>query len=120
VQAGQLLNLAAAGVLPRLTRPTAEYSGIEIASWLRSGNDDHTDLADPLLQALVAARIIIPIAASGNGALGDTYFPLAGRFRDPAPLPGWAGALITDVESLTQQDRGLVQTLARRLAAKPQ
>ncbi len=90
-----------------------------MASWLRSDTHDHTDLADGLLQALVDARIIIPIDPAGNGLVQDTYFPLAGRFRDSAPLPSWAGPLLADVGALTLRDRAMIEDLARRLAAKP-
>lgn len=115
IQAGQALNLAAAAVLPRITRPTAEYTGTSIAGMLVSGKHDHTDLARPLLQALVDSRILVPIEPGGD-ELADTYFPLAGRLHHNSDLPSWAHQLVDDLLAASQPDRKLVLALAKRIA----
>jgi hypothetical protein len=115
IQAGQALNLAAAAVLPGITRPTAEYTGAYIAGMLASGKHDHTDLARPLLQALVASRILVPIEPGGD-ELADAYFPLAGRLHNNSDVPSWAHQLVEDLGAASEPDRKLVLNLARRLA----
>ncbi|TQJ51839.1 hypothetical protein FBY26_3577 [Phycicoccus sp. SLBN-51] len=117
LQAGQALNLAAAAVLPNLTRPTAEYSGADLAGFLRSGKHDHTYLAVGLLNALVSARILVPIHFADD-ALDDTYFPLAARLQKDSSLPGWASELIDNMRALRADDRRLVLSLAKRLATE--
>lgn len=114
VQAGQALNLAAAAVLPHITRPTAQYLGEEITSWLRLGKHDHSDLGRPLLQALVSARILVPIDP-GDDELEDLYLPLPGRLRPPTEQPDWATGLIADLQRVSTSDRQLVVDLAHRL-----
>lgn len=115
VQAGQVLNIAAAAVLPRLTRPTAEYKGREIANWLRSDRSDHSDLAYGLLGALTHARILIAIEGEDE-TLEDTYFPLAGRLHQPTEQPEWVARLLRDLGGLSPGDRRLVLAMTRRLA----
>jgi transcriptional regulator with XRE-family HTH domain len=115
VQAGQTLNLAAAAVLPHITRPTAEYTGAHIVRLLSSGKHDHTDLARPLITALVDSRILVPIDPGGD-ELADTYFPLAGRLHQHNDLPPWAHQLIDDLAAASDSDRAFVLDLAKRLS----
>lgn len=115
VQAGQTLNLAAAAVLPHITRPTAEYTGAHIVRLLSSGKHDHTDLARPLITALVDSRILVPIDPGGD-ELADTYFPLAGRLHQHNDLPPWAHQLIDDLAATSDSDRAFVLDLAKRLS----
>jgi len=115
IQAGQTLNLAAAAVLPNITRPTAEYTGASIASLLASGKDDHRDLARPLITALVDSRILVPIDPSED-QLAATYFPLAGRLHQHSDVPSWAHQLIVDLATACASDRSFVLDLARRLS----
>lgn len=116
LQAGQALNLAAAVVLPHVTRPTAEYTGAFIAGLLKEGRHDHTDLAPALLNALTDARILVAIDPGGD-ELKDTYFPLAARLVNPSGLPGWALKLVDLLEGAADDDRALVIALAHRLRA---
>jgi hypothetical protein len=118
VQAGQALNLAAAAVLPHITRPTAQYLGQDITSWLKTGKHDHSDLGRAVLQALVHARILVPIDSNGD-ELEDTYFPLAGRLRQPTEQPDWAHGLLCDLQHVSAGDRQLVIDLAHRFATGP-
>lgn len=114
VQAGQALNLAAAVVLPHLTRPTAEYAGLDLIAFLKSGKHDHTYLGPGLLSALVQARILLRVDIESD-ELEDTYFPLAARLRDDSALPEWAPRLIDDLLGVSDTDRKLVLDLATRL-----
>ena len=104
VQAGQALNLAAAAVLPHITRPTAQYVGRDITSWLKKTKHDHSDLARGLLQALSQARILVPIDPDGD-ELENLYFPLAGALRRPTKQPNWAHGLIGDLQHVSTGDR---------------
>lgn len=115
VQAGQALNLAASVVLPHITRPTAEYSGSQIAGLLKTGKHDHTDLGPALLAALTSARILVATEPGGD-ELEDTYFPLAARLRGLAPLPEWAQGLIENLQHVSESDRALVIGMAQRFA----
>lgn len=114
IQAGQALNLAAAVVLPHLTRPTAEYQGRDLVAFLNDGKHDHRYLGRGLLNALVASRILVPLHFEDD-ELDDSYFPLAARLRDPVGLPEWAPGLIDDLLAARESDRALVLELAARL-----
>lgn len=115
LQAGQALNLAAAAVLPHLTRPTSEYTGRDVVAPLRSGTHNHLDLGPALLNALETARILI-VVEPGTDELDTVYFPLAGHLRDNSSLPAWAGSIVDDLARLSTADRKLVAILASRLA----
>jgi transcriptional regulator with XRE-family HTH domain len=114
VSAGQLLNLAAAAVCPRMTRPTARYTMAEIGSFLRDGRHDHTVLAAPLVHMLVEAAILAPFDPEENG--GDVpYVPLVGLdalAREPVHPE-----LLAVARRLSSADLRLWLTLGRRLAA---
>jgi transcriptional regulator with XRE-family HTH domain len=114
IQAGQALNIAAAIVLPRLTKPTAEYVGRELLASLTVGKHDHAYLGPGLLDALVTARVLVPLHYADE-PMDDTYFPLAARLRDSTNLPDWASPLIEDLLALTREDRELVTALVGRL-----
>jgi transcriptional regulator with XRE-family HTH domain len=116
LQAGQALNLAAAAVLPHLTRPTSEYRGSDVVGPLRRGKHDHTDLGPALLSALETARILIAIEP-GTDELDTLYFPLAGRLGASTSVPPWARGIVDDLSRLSTGDRELVAELAHRLAA---
>lgn len=116
VQAGQALNLAAAAVLPHLTRPTARYLGQEIASWLRRDKHDHRDLTHALLEALVTARILVPVGLDDDELEKRLYLPLPGQLRRPVDQPSWADGLVSDLQEATDDDRQLVIDLAHRFA----
>lgn len=120
VQAGQALNLAASAVLPHLTRPTAQYRGRNLTAHLRSPKGDHSDLARPLLRALVTARILVTIDPE-NDELDDLYFPLAGRAHLAASpdAPTWSQAHLDHLHRMTSEDRQLVLEIAERLATSP-
>src|SRR5260370_4240809 len=75
--AGQLLTFAAAVVCRCLTRPAATYTGYEIAGPLTDKHLDHSDLAPPLLDALVDSEVLVPLDDPNSG-LGMRYVPLAG------------------------------------------
>jgi transcriptional regulator with XRE-family HTH domain len=115
IQAGQALNLAAAVVMPRLTKPTAEYVGRELLAVLTVGKHDHAYLGPGLLDALVTARVLIPLHYADE-PMDDTYFPLAARLQSQKPLPGWAPQLIEDLLTMAPKDRELVTDLVARLA----
>jgi transcriptional regulator with XRE-family HTH domain len=117
LQAGQALNLAAAAVLPHLTKPTAEYMGTDLLKLLRSGKNDHSYLGAALISALVNARILVPLNFDDD-ALNDTYFPLAARRRVDHQSPDWASGLIDGMSALGSADRDLVLALVRRLAPR--
>jgi hypothetical protein len=57
--------------------------GEDITSWPKTGKHDHSDLGHAVLQALVQARILVPIDSEGD-ELEDTNFPLAGQLQ-PRP-----------------------------------
>lgn len=113
IQAGQALNLAAAAVLPKLTRPTAEYAGSMMRECLKVGKHDHRDLIHALLTALTTARILVPTDRSAD-SLEDTYLPLVGRLHHD-DLPVWAAELVDVAASVSEADRALLMRLARRL-----
>ncbi len=115
VQRGQLLNVAAAAVLPRITRPTATYKGTEIVNWLRSGKHDHRSLGDALLHTLREARILVPVEETGNELVDDEYFPLAGNLRGAAEEPAWLPEFIRLGSRLETSDRQVIVHLMRRL-----
>jgi hypothetical protein len=117
VQAGQALNVAAAVVLPHLTMPTAEYAGRALVAPLRAGGHDHRDLGVNLLDALVTARILVPLGVE-HGELGDTYVPFLARGREDVVLPAWAPSLIDDLFSASEADRRLVLDLAHRICRR--
>lgn len=117
LQAGQALNVAAAVVLPHITRPTAEYAGHYIAKLLTSGEHDHSDLGPALLSAMEVSRILVAIDPTGD-ELENTYFPLAARLHPRADLPAWAVELVETLERTTEGDRKLVLDLARRLGPR--
>ncbi|UUW88652.1 helix-turn-helix domain-containing protein [Pimelobacter simplex] len=115
IQAGQALNLAAAVVMPRLTKPTAEYVGRELLAVLALGKHDHAYLGPGLLDALVTARVLVPLQYADE-PMDDTYRPLAARLRDQRSLPDWAGHLIDDLLTMAPGDRQLVTDLVDRLS----
>lgn len=117
LQAGQALNFAAAAVLPQLAQPTARYTGAQIKQMLRAGADDHTDLALNLLAALVDSHILV-VVETGRDELDSLYIPLAGRLASEAHTPGWLPELREHAEVMTAKDRGLLLSLARRLARR--
>jgi len=114
VQAGQVLNVAAAVVLPHLTMPTAEYAGRALVAPLRGDGHDHTDLGGNLLDALSTARIVVPQNLA-ESEVDDTYLPFLARGRDDTVLPAWAPGLIDDLFSASAEDRQLVIDLAARI-----
>jgi DNA-binding XRE family transcriptional regulator len=115
VQAGQLLNVAAAAVCWRLSQPTARYAGSEIATWLDGDSGSHSDLAEPLLEALIHSNILIPVDSAGHLRVDDDYFPLAGSLQ-AKPAPAWHRELIQAARDLTDSDRQMVLTLIHRLS----
>jgi transcriptional regulator with XRE-family HTH domain len=116
LQAGQALNVAASVVLPRITKPTAEYTGQYIANLLKSGKQDHSDLGAALLNAMETSRILVAIDPTGD-ELENTYFPLAARLRPQSDLPPWAVELVAILEQGTVADRRLVLDLVKRLGS---
>lgn len=114
VQAGQALNIAAAAVVPRLTKPTAEYTGRDLLAPLKGDKHDHAYLGPGLLGALVTARVLVPLQYADE-PLNDTYFPLAARLQNPGVLPDWASRLIESVSAMNPEDRELVTDLVARL-----
>jgi transcriptional regulator with XRE-family HTH domain len=117
VQAGQALNAAAAVVLPKLTRPTARYTGRQLVALLKRANHDHTDLGRGLIGALLEAQILVAIEADGD-ELENTYLLLAGQVRADMAQPPWLVEMINDVQQLPNADRQLVASIARRLAGR--
>lgn len=115
LQAGQALNLAASVVLPRITKPTAEYTGQYIANLLKAGKHDHSDLGAALVNAMGTSRILVAIDPTGD-ELENNYFPLAARLRPQGDLPPWAAELVRALELATDGDRKLVLDLAKRLS----
>ncbi|GAA0597856.1 hypothetical protein GCM10009534_35280 [Kribbella sandramycini] len=112
--AGQLLNLAAAAVCPKLTRPAATYSGDEIRRHLIDGRYDHGDLAPALLHALVSSRVLVPLNESDPEVEAD-YIPFVGiRSLDQVSDP-WDLELQKIARSLSPEDRVMWFALGARL-----
>jgi transcriptional regulator with XRE-family HTH domain len=113
--AGQLLNLAAAAVCPRLTRPAATYSGSQIRDLLIDKRDDHGDLAPALLSALVSSRVLIVLDESDPEVEAE-YIPAVGvRTLDRASEP-WEAEVRTIAQRLSPGDRKLWIALGDRLS----
>jgi DNA-binding XRE family transcriptional regulator len=113
IQAGQALNLAAAVVLPRLTRPTARYTGRQLVGMLKNQTGDHTDLGRSLLTALLSANILLAIDPSGDD-LEDTFVLLAGQASVEVDQPPWLAELAQILRNASDSDRQLVLAIARR------
>ena len=113
--AGQLFNLAAAAVLPRLTRPAGTYRRGQIREFLTHREGDHGDLADKLLELLVDTEILTPIDPDDSSEEAE-FIPRVGvqvldREREP-----WAADVIAAAQRLSEADRKLWLSLADRLA----
>jgi transcriptional regulator with XRE-family HTH domain len=116
--AGQLFNLAAAAVLPRLTRPAGTYRRQQVREFLTNREGDHGDLTDKLLDLLVDAEILMPVDHDDSSE-GAEFIPRVGvqlldREREP-----WAAEVIAAAERLSAADRKLWLSLADRLAGTP-
>jgi hypothetical protein len=100
--------------MPRLTKPTAEYVGRELLASLKVGKHDHAYLGPGLLDALVTARLLVPLHYADD-PMDDTFFPLAARLQNQRSLPDWASQLIEDLLTMAREDRELVTDLVARL-----
>jgi transcriptional regulator with XRE-family HTH domain len=113
--AGQVFNLLAAAVLPKITRPAGTYSRIQIQQMLLDPSGDHRDLADKLLELLIDSEILIPVDFDDYSENAE-FVPRVGiRALDRQQQP-WAIDLIASVSHLSEKDRTLVTSLASRLA----
>jgi transcriptional regulator with XRE-family HTH domain len=113
--AGQFFNLAAAAVLPRLTRPAGTYHRSQIREFLVHREDDHSDLADNLLDLFVDSEILTAIDPDDSSEEA-AFIPRIGvqvldREREP-----WVVEVIAAAERLSDIDRKLWLSLADRLA----
>jgi hypothetical protein len=112
--AGQLLNFAAAVVCPRLTRPSAIYTGGEVAAFLREKSLNHADLAPLLLEALTSSEVLVPVDDPNEG-LNMRYIPLAGAGVLDREAEPWEGELRATARRLNPDDRKLWLDLGKRL-----
>lgn len=116
LSAGQLLNAAAAVVLPVLKRPTATYSGAFISDLLSSGRRRHSDLAPALLTALIDSKILAPVADQNEGDLDAEYIALAGVVAVGRTEHSDSEDVLRVARSLSAHDRRLWIELGERLA----
>lgn len=114
--AGQLLNLAAEAVCPKLTRPAATYSGHEIEAHLVDGHDDHRDLAPALIYALVNSRILISLDDDSVGELDAAYIAAVGVRTMDRDVEPWEAEMNALARRMDTSDRKLWLALGQRLA----
>ncbi|WP_132154865.1 helix-turn-helix domain-containing protein [Kribbella antiqua] len=113
--AGQLLNLVAAAVCPKLTRPAATYSGSQIRDLLIDRRDDHGDLAPALLSALVSSRVLI-VLDEADPEVEAEYIPAVGvRTLDRSSEP-WDAEVRSIAGRLSPEDRKMWMMLGERLS----
>ena len=113
--AGQFFNLAAAVVLPRLTRPAGTYRRSQIRELLVNPESDNSDLTDNLLDFFVSGEILTALDPEDSSEEA-AFIPRIGvqvldREREP-----WLVDLIAAGEKLSDADRKLWLAFADRLA----
>jgi transcriptional regulator with XRE-family HTH domain len=112
---GQLVNIAADAVCPKLTRPAATYTRGEIAAHLTAGLDDHRDLAPLLIDCLITSEILLPIDPDDESP-GAGLVPLVGVAALNRQGQPWEHEVVSMARRLTVEDRRMWLTLGHRLA----
>ncbi|MET8147667.1 hypothetical protein [Actinoplanes sp. NPDC005259] len=114
---GQLLNFAAAAVCPLMTRPTAIYTGLDLAAPLANDVHDHTDLLPSLLMAFRLVELLVPLDDPPLvEELSRRYLPVVGAGHVGGREHSWEPTVSAVAQRLTEDDRRLWLAMGRRLA----
>ncbi|MET8148011.1 helix-turn-helix domain-containing protein [Actinoplanes sp. NPDC049668] len=116
---GQLFNVVAAVVCPTLTRPSAIYTGGQLAAPLAEGRMDHRDLAPPLIASLVAAEVIVALDEVHEDDPDGRYLPLVGAKIADTLIEPWDTEVRAIARNMSAEDRKTWFALGRRLASRP-